>query len=114
MKKEEKVKLAHKFLRFSFYLLLLTFIALYVSQATGYYEYELHKKITFTEEEIKRFEADVASGKNIDLEDYLKDTRKNFSNKTSKLGVGISNFIGENVQNGIEGIFKIIGGLIDE
>lgn len=114
MKKEDKIKLVNKFLRFSFYILLFMFIALYVSQATGYYEYELHKKVTFTEEEIKRFEEDVASGKNIDLEEYLKDTNKDFANKTSKLGVQISDFIGKNVQNGIEGFFKIVGGLIDE
>lgn len=43
--------------------LIITFIALYITQLTGYYEYTENKKTTLTTEAIERFEEDVKQGK---------------------------------------------------
>ena len=51
--------------------ILVAFTAIYVSEATGYYEYEQHKKVILTEEKIKEFENDVKNGKNINIKDVI-------------------------------------------
>ncbi|HHW68965.1 MAG TPA: hypothetical protein GX747_01310 [Tenericutes bacterium] len=114
MKPEEKIKIITKFLKIFFWVLFISFCALYISQATGYYEYELHKKVIFTEEQIKKFENDVKNGANIDINDYLKNQNKYYQNNTSKLGLNISNFIGKNVKNGIKKTFEALSKLIEE
>jgi len=92
----------------------LLFLALYFTQATGYYEYEQRKRTTFTEEEIKRFEKDVKDGKNIDLETYLNEDDKNYENKLSNLGLSLSRKIEEAMNQGIEYIFNSINKVIDD
>lgn len=114
MKPEDKLRLINKFFRISFWVLFVSFFALYISQATGYYEYELHKKVVFTEEQIKKFEEDVKKGQNIDISNYIEDAAKDYQNKTSKLGLNISNSIGKYVKNGIQGTFNALGKLIEE
>ena len=66
MNKESAVKTV-------FILLFICFLTIYISQATGYYEYKLHKKAELTKEQIKKFENDVKNNEKIDLNDYLKD-----------------------------------------
>ncbi len=114
MKTEDKIKLFCKFFRYAFTTFLILFVALYISQATGYYEYTMHKKMTFTEDQIKKFEQDVKDGKEIDLKVYLDDTSKNYQNVTSKLGYAVSSKIEEFVEGSIENAFKILGNLIQE
>lgn len=106
-------KLYTKLFRFSFTLALLTFLALYFSQATGYYDYKEHKKVILTNEQIKKFEEDVASGKNLDIEEYLVNTNKDYQTKMSKLGLKISEGIGEYATKGIESTFKILNNLVE-
>ena len=55
MKIKDKLKIYTKIFNISFIVLLITFLALYVSQSTGYYNYEQHKKMVLTEEKIKQF-----------------------------------------------------------
>ena len=93
MKREDKIKIYKKIFKFCFWCFFITFLTLYLSQATGYYEYQQHKKVTFTNEQIEKFEKDVIAGKNVDIESYLEDTTKSYNNKTSKLGYTISNTI---------------------
>lgn len=71
--------------------LFVTFMALYISQSTGYVEYENRKQVALTESQIKKFEADVAAGKKVDVEKYLKTNEKNYQNGISKMGLKISN-----------------------
>lgn len=108
MKKEDKEKLAKKIFRFLFLILLMTFFTLYLSQATGYYEFTEHKKVVFTNEQIKKFEQDVAEGKNVQIEDYLENQNKNYDNKVSKFGLQLSTMIGKYVKQGLEGTFNAI------
>ena len=51
--------------------LFVIFLAIYGSSKTGYYEYENKKQKELTEEEIKKFEEDVAKGKNVNINDEV-------------------------------------------
>lgn len=93
-----------------FKIIMLSFLAmysiLYVLDKTGYYNAKRKEKVVFTEAKIKEFEKDVAMGKNVDIDDYLEGTDKNYSNNFSKLGLSISN-----TANGIfnKGLKKVVG-----
>lgn len=113
MDKKIRRKLISRGFRFCFVFALLSFLALYFSQATGYYDFAEHKKVTLTNEQIKKFEDDVASGKNLNLEDYLSNTDKNYQNKTSRMGLKISESIGTYARKGIEATFKVLNKLVE-
>lgn len=106
-------KVLNKIFKYIFISLFISFIALYMSQANGYYAYEQHKKVVFTEEKIKQFEQDVADGKNIDINDYLDNTNKDYQTKTSSLGLKLSEKIGDYARIGIEKTFGILGKLVE-
>ena len=55
MKIEDKKKLGNKICSKIFMALFIAFLALYLSEKTGYYEYEQHKQTTLTKEKIKQF-----------------------------------------------------------
>lgn len=114
MKREDKIKIYKKIFKFCFWAFFITFLTLYLSQATGYYEYEQHKKVSFTNKQIEQFEKDVAAGKNVDLDSYLEDTTKNYNNKTSKLGYQVSSAIGKYVKDGLDSAFKMINKAMEE
>lgn len=114
MKKETKVELFNKIFKFVFFTFLLFFVALYISQATGYYEYELHKKTVFTNEQIKKFEEDIEAGKNVDIEDYVTVYNKDYQNKISKMGLAISNKTSNLVKKGVEVSFKALNKLFED
>lgn len=113
MDKKTRRKLYGKIFRFCFVFALLSFMALYFSQATGYYDFAEHKKVTLTNEQIKKFEEDVAQGKNLNIEDYLSNTDKNYQNKTSQMGLRISESIGKYAREGIESAFKVLNKLVE-
>lgn len=112
LSKTEK-NLRHFFGTVSF-ILFITFITLYISQATGYYEYTAHKKVTFTNEQIKQFEQDILDGKDVHMEDYLANQTKTYSNKISKLGYHLSTTLSDSVKNFLESTFKTINKWIEE
>lgn len=105
MEKEKVVKTI-------FIFLFIIFITIYISQASGYYEYELHKKTELTNEEIIKFEKDIKEGKNIDLNDYLENTNKDYSNSFSKMGSSFSNTTSKYIKKGIDEAFKFIESLL--
>ena len=113
MKASDRVKLYNRIFKYSFFILLVTFLTLYLSQATGYYEYEQHKKVVFTSEQIKKFEQDVADGKNVNIENYLENTNKDYQNRISNLGLSLSEGIGDCLKKGIEGAFSFINKMIE-
>lgn len=94
-------------------LLFFSFVVIYLLELTGYYEYQNHKKTVLTEQQIKRFEKDVADGKEININEYLiiNETKYNniLSKFTSKLSSGISNI----VQSGVESTFKVLSKLVE-
>lgn len=100
--------------KFLFYVLFFSFLVIYFAELTGYYEYKNYKKKSLTEDQIKKFETDIASGKQIDIEDYLVLEEVNYNNKLSKLTSKLSNKISNIVENSVESTFKLLSNLIDE
>ena len=104
----------NKIYKFIFYVFFISFLVIYFSELTGYYEYQNHQKKDLTEEQIKKFEEDVKSGKEVDINEYIiVDTRK-YDNKLSKLASKLSDGISDIVNSGVEYTFKYISKLVDE
>ena len=80
-----------KILLFIFVLLFLIFLIIYCSSKTNYYEYSNYKKVTFTDKKIQEFEKDIEEGKNVNINDYINDESKDYSNNITKVGDYISN-----------------------
>jgi len=114
MKQESKTKIRNKFFRWSLFLLFVAFVTLYLSQATGYYEYEQSRKTAFTEEQIKQFEQDVKDGKEIDINNYLENTNKDYQYNISKVTLNVSEAISKYMKYGIEKMFEGIVKVIEE
>lgn len=114
MKPEDRVKIYNRIFKYVFWILLVTFLTLYFSQATGYYEFKQHKKIIYTAEQIKKFEEDVAAGKNVQIEDYMETADRDYRNKASDLGLSISEIMGNIVKTGMEGFFSAINHMVEE
>lgn len=91
--------------------LFLLYISLSIAIQTGYYEAKLSEKTTITNEAMKRFEEDVRMGKDVEIEDYITDIHKDYSNQTTKAGVALSktieNFMAKGI-NEIVNIFKVL------
>ena len=65
-------------------LLIVLFLGLYISGMSGYYKYTETKKNVLTENAMERFEQDIKEGKEIDVSNYLEET-KNYNNIFSSL-----------------------------
>lgn len=88
--------------------LFVIFITIYVSEASGYREYELHKKVELTNEEIKRFETDIKENKNIDINEYIDKENYDYSNNFSKMSNNFSSVTSKYVKKTIKDIFNFI------
>ena len=62
-----------------FIFLFVIFLTMYISVGSNYYEYELHKKVMLTNEDIKKFEDDVKNNKEVDIDNYIS-SRVDYSN----------------------------------
>lgn len=91
--------------------LFFAYTVLYVLNVTGYYNSNLRRKFTFTDEQIKTFEKDVKNGEKIDLKDYLKDREKNYTNNTSNMGYTISTNVEAFLNEGIKDFIQILSKL---
>ena len=110
MKKNKK----NKIYKFIFYMFFISFLVIYFSELTGYYEYHNHQKSALTEEQIKKFEEDVKNGNEVDINKYLVVDTKKYNNALSKLASKLSDNISKIVNNGVEYTFKYISKIIDE
>lgn len=90
------------------------FLVMYFSSSNGYYQYELNKKTNLTQEAIQRFEQDVKDGKEIDINNYLVNEKKDYSNNFSKMGLNLSNNIKKIFSEGVKLLFDSIGNLVEE
>ena len=114
MEEKDKKKLYGKIVWKIFLALLFGFFALYVSEATGYYEFEQHKKVVLTEEKIKQFEQDIEEGKDINITDYIDEKEISYENPTSSLGLSLSQTIGGVVEEGINKTFNFLNRLFNK
>lgn len=110
MKKNKK----NKIFKYIFMMFFISFLVVYFSELTGYYEYQNHKKTTLTEEQIKKFEEDVSNGKEVDINEYIVVETTNYNNKLSKVTSKLSDCISNIVESGVEQTFKFLSRLIDE
>ncbi len=109
-----KKKKNNKLINIIFLMLFMSFLVIYFSEITGYYEYQNHKKTTLTEEQIRKFESDVENGKEVDLNQYLVVENKNYNNKLSKAASKLSDGISNVVKKGVESTFKFLSNLVEE
>ena len=114
MKTKENKKIIYKIFRKMFLAIFIAFTVLYFSQATGYYEYQLHEKVVLNQEKIKQFEQDIKDGKNINVDDYVTEEVANYGNNVSKLGLNISKGIGDTIKESMNSVFKYIGKMVEE
>ena len=89
-----------------FIFLFVIFLTMYMSVGSNYYEYELHKKVMLTNEDIKRFEDDVKNNKEVDIDNYIS-SRVDYSNSFSKASTKVSKETKKYIKQGIEGIFNL-------
>ncbi|MGM9850229.1 MAG: hypothetical protein ACI31V_04985 [Bacilli bacterium] len=108
------MKKKNKIFKMIFLLCFISYLTFYIAGQTGYYEYNARKKMTFTKEQIEKFENDVKEGKNIDMQEYLKNTDKNYQNKISKATLSLSENISKITRKGINTIFTKLGNAIEE
>lgn len=107
-----KNKKLNKFFWYVFLVLFMTFLTLYTAGRAGYYEYTKNQKKVLTEEQIEKFEQDVALGKEIDIENYLV-SKTDFQDRRKRVGLKLSEFIGTYTKIGINKIFKILNNLVE-
>lgn len=89
--------------------LFLAYMALYILNMSGYYEGGARRKIEFTNEQIQKFEADIASGEEVDIKEYLKDIEKDYTNSASHLGYMISKNVDALLNRGIKIFLNMLG-----
>lgn len=94
-------------------LLFIIFLIIFCSSKSNYYEYSNYKKMVVTNDKIEQFEKDINEGKNVNINDYIKDESKDYSNNITKVGDFISNNIfeisGKVVKISYNFISKVVG-----
>lgn len=100
--------------KFIFLIFFMSFLIIYFSELTGYYEYQNYQKTNLTEEQIKKYEEDIKNGVVIDINEYLVVDKRKYNNTLSKLASKLSDSISKIVNNSVEYTFKYISRLIDE
>lgn len=113
MEEKNKKKLVSKIFWKIFLALLFGFGALYLSEATGYYEFEEHKKVALTSEKIKEFEEDIKNGKNINIKDYIDEKEVSYENGTSGMGLFLSESIKNIMENGLKSTFDFLNSVFN-
>ena len=64
-------KKKNRLFKIIFWLFFLSFMLIYFSELTGYYEYKNYQKSIMTNEQIKQFEQDIKDGKEVNLDNYV-------------------------------------------
>ncbi len=107
MDKKKKMHPALKILGIFF----IIYIALYIAGASGYYESQIRDKTILTEEDIKNFEEEIASGEEVNLDHYLHNDPVDYSNNFSKMGDNFSSWIQKFVSEGSKIVSDIVKSL---
>ena len=89
-------------------ILVFLFFVLYFMQASGYNEYTRNRENMLTEEQIKEYEEDIESGKDVTIKDYLNKDKVNYDNKVSELGLDLSELIGDIFNKGMNTFFEML------
>lgn len=92
-------------------ILFAVYLALYYAFLGGYYEYKAYSKASLTEEKMKEFESAIKEGKNININDYITES-KDYTNNVSKLGVKVGEFSTKFLTKGLGSFFKVLSKLV--
>ena len=84
--------------------LVVFFLVLVFAEKSGYLKTKEEKNKILTEEQIETFERDIAQGKKVDINDYVVDNYKDYTNEVS------NNFyrVSLKLEKGVDGIIKFI------
>lgn len=96
------------------WILFFVFLVLYFAQENGYYERTQKEKATLTEDKIKEFERDIESGKEIRVENYVINLKKDYQNNLSDFGLLTSKAIGKYLKKGLTFVFSGIDKMVNE
>lgn len=92
--------------------LFLVYLALYISQSSGYYDYTSYQKMVITSDAMQRFEEDLKEGKDVLMIDYMEVSLNDYSNDLSDYFLSISKsidkYVGKIVIYILEGINSMI------
>lgn len=95
------------------WILFFSFLVLYLACSNGYYEDINNKKAVLTEEKIKEFEEDVKNGKEIKVENYVVNLKKDYSNKISDFGLFTSKTFAKYFKKGLTLVFSGIDKMVN-
>ena len=103
-----------KMYKYIFLMFLFSYSVIYFSELTGYYEYQNYQKKVMTESQIKKFEEDIKSGKEVDIKNYIDTETITYDNKFTKLTSKLSDGISYLVQGGVNQTFKFLSKIMEE
>lgn len=104
MRKENK----YRYFWRSLFILFIVYVALFISVENGYYERQKAKTTVLTEQKIREFEEDVKNNKEVDIKDYLEEEHQDYSSKTSKIAVKLSNGLEKIMTKGISSTITVL------
>lgn len=101
-----------KILQFICIAILFVFLCSYFIEMSGYYEYNLQNKKNLTQIQMEQFEADIQAGKKVDLNQYLKDTTIDYSNKltrsTTEASIKLNDYLKKFLNNGLKILSQLV------
>lgn len=89
-------------------ILFIVFLGLYIASISGYYEAQVSNKVALTDKAIQKFEEDVLEGKEVDINTYITNENKDYSNKFTDAGDKFSESIQKLLTQGIGGLWDAI------
>lgn len=92
--------------------LFIIYLALFITQSTGYYELKKHNEMLLTKESMRKFEEDVRNGKDVSLSDYTFVNNRDYSSKVGDIGNKTSSIIENIMTKGIKTSFGVLGRLL--
>lgn len=92
------------------YILLFIYIALIIAYESGYYETKAHNRTVLTKNAMEQFEKDLNEGIVVDIKDYLKEEKTDYSNGVTKVGNKISTGISNFMTKGLSKVFDVLKG----
>ncbi len=103
-----------KLVKSVFFIFFLAFLISYIIERSGFYEYNLEKRTSLTNESMRKFEKDISEGKDVTLEDYAVPTSKDYTSsltrRTNKVSLGVNRVL----KKGIENVFRVLGNFVKE
>lgn len=88
--------------------LFVVFLGLYIASISGYYEAKVGDKVALTDEAIQRFEQDVLEGKVVDINTYVTEENKDYSNNFTEAGEKVGEAVVKILTEGLGGAWDAI------